>query len=68
MIVLALYNKYKQDGDSFVPKYKDFLASGGSKSPKELAEEMGLDLSSEEFWKSGLNEVKKLFEELKSLN
>jgi oligoendopeptidase F len=65
MIVLGLFNKYKQEGTSFVPKYKNLLASGGSKSPLELTREIGIDLDSEEFWKNGLTEVERLFNELK---
>ena len=67
MIVLGLYNKYRQEGASFAPQYKQFLAKGGSKSPYELGLEMGIDLNSEEFWNSGLQEVARQFKVLKEI-
>ena len=33
LLVLALYRKYQQEGPSFVPKYLNLLATGGSESP-----------------------------------
>lgn len=67
MIVVGLFNKYRTEGTSFVPKYKQFLANGGSKSPLDLAKDMGIDLNSEQFWSSGLKEVGRLFTELKNM-
>ena len=67
MIVLGLFNKYRKEGVSFVPKYKEFLGNGGSKAPLELAKNMDIDLNSEEFWISGLQEVERLFSELKMM-
>jgi len=65
LIVLGLYNKYREEGESFVPKYKEFLKAGGSESPEAIAKKIGLDLNSEEFWLSGIREIRRLFEELK---
>ena len=67
MIVLGLYNKYRKEGASFAPKYKQFLASGGSKSPLDLGQQMGIDLNSEEFWNSGLQEIARQFNTLKNM-
>ncbi len=66
LIVLALYNKFKSEGDSFKPKFKAFLAAGSSKSPLELVKEMGMDLTTKEFWQMGLNEMRSLLEEVRS--
>ena len=30
LLVLALFQKYKEDGEAFVPRYLDLLRSGGS--------------------------------------
>ncbi|MHA2101922.1 MAG: M3 family metallopeptidase [Candidatus Hodarchaeales archaeon] len=65
LIVLGLYSKYREEGESFVPQYKEFLKAGGSESPETIAKMIGLDLNSEEFWISGLKEIRRLFEELK---
>ena len=67
LVVLGMWNKYKEEGKAFIPKFKTFLASGGSKSPKELAEQTGIDLTSIKFWENGMKEVSTLFEKLKKL-
>ncbi|MHA2365450.1 MAG: M3 family metallopeptidase [Candidatus Hodarchaeales archaeon] len=67
LLVLALYNQYHNEGESFIPKYKEFLAAGGSKSPEELGKVLGMDLTSPEFWETGFTEIKRLINELKTL-
>ncbi|MFX0171950.1 MAG: M3 family metallopeptidase, partial [Candidatus Hodarchaeota archaeon] len=67
LLVMSLYNKYKKEGKTFVPKFKHFLATGGSKSLLELGKEMGVDLEPKKFWQMGLNEFKTILEETKKL-
>ncbi|MFX1538035.1 MAG: M3 family metallopeptidase, partial [Promethearchaeota archaeon] len=67
LIVLALYNKFKNEGDSFKPKFKAFLAAGSSKSPQELVKDMGMDLTTKEFWQMGLDEIRTILKDVKSL-
>ncbi|MHA2245654.1 MAG: M3 family metallopeptidase [Candidatus Hodarchaeales archaeon] len=67
LIVLALYNKFKKEGESFKPKFKSFLADGSSKSPQELVKDMDMDLSTKEFWQMGLDEMRDILREVKSL-
>ncbi|MFW9916845.1 MAG: M3 family metallopeptidase, partial [Candidatus Thorarchaeota archaeon] len=67
LLVLALYEKYRQEGASFIPKYKAFLAAGGTKSPQEHAKEFGLDLTKREFWEAGIAEIRRLLTEFKAL-
>ena len=54
LLVLALYALYKKEGSSFVPKYLDLLAAGGSQTPYKLLEPFGVDPDDAEFWNSGL--------------
>lgn len=54
LLVLALYNRYQQDGAAFVPKYLELLKAGGSASPYELLRPFGLDLDDPVFWQGGL--------------
>ncbi len=54
LLVLALYNLYKKEGDSFVPKYEQLLAAGGSLSPYDLVKPFGVDLDDPLFWQGGL--------------
>ncbi len=67
LIVLALYNKFKSEGDSFKPKFKAFLAAGSSKSPQELVKDMGMDLTRKEFWQMGLDEIRVILRDVKNL-
>lgn len=60
LLVLALFGLYKSGFKDFESKYIEFLSSGGSKSPKELVESFGFDIESVEFWKIGLDEVKRV--------
>jgi len=54
LFVFALYRLYKEQGKSFVPKLKRLLAAGASRSPRELASELGFDITSTEFWGKGI--------------
>jgi hypothetical protein len=36
LLVLALYRRYTEEGDRFVPRYVELLAGGGSGTPEEL--------------------------------
>jgi oligoendopeptidase F len=54
LLVLALYQKYKQDGPAFVPKYLDLLAAGGSDAPHVLLAKLGVDVTDSAFWELGL--------------
>lgn len=72
LLVLALFGLYKSQKtprmkERFVKKYTNFLASGGSKSPKELIRAFGLNLESDKFWLIGMSEVQKMLEEFKGL-
>ena len=65
MIVLVLYNQYKKEGRSFVPKYKELLRAGGSKFPAEMFNEIGFDLYNYKFWEAGIDELRNIFSKLK---
>ena len=54
LFVFALYRLYKEQGKSFIPKLKRLLAAGASRSPRELASELGFDITSIEFWGKGI--------------
>ncbi|MFX1467664.1 MAG: M3 family oligoendopeptidase [Promethearchaeota archaeon] len=67
LFVYALYNVYKTEGKEFVPKFKKLLASGGSLSPQELANIVGLDLTKPEFWKLGIKQYEDFVNQLEKL-
>lgn len=67
LIVLALYNSYRQEGEAFVPRYKAFLATGNAKSPEEMVHELGFDLADKKFWEMGFVEIERLLDELEEI-
>ena len=54
LLALAVYGRYEEEGESFVPAYIDLLSAGGSKSPEKLGEIVGIDLADPGFWDKGL--------------
>jgi len=67
LLVLALYQKYLEEGPVFVPKYLELLAKGGSEKPQTMLKPLGIDLSDPDFWQKGYDFVGGLLNELKKL-
>ena len=63
LLVLALYNIYKQEGESFAPKYIDVLAAGDSDYPDKIMAKVGVDLNDPGFWQNGVDAVLDLIEQ-----
>ena len=64
LFVFALYKLYKEQGKRFVPKLKGLLAAGSSKSPCELSNELGFDITDEKFWEKGIKQAEEFIEML----
>jgi oligoendopeptidase F len=67
LLVLALVKKYEQEGPSFVPKYLDMLASGGSEAPHVLVGKLGVDVTDPGFWELGLRLLGDMVDEAEEL-
>ena len=57
LLALSVYRLYTERGEEIVPSYLEMLAAGGSRSPEELGEIVGVDLTDPGFWDSGLDLV-----------
>jgi oligoendopeptidase F len=57
LLALSVYQRYLEGGETFVPRYLELLAAGGSRSPQELGAIVGIDLADPGFWESGLKLV-----------
>jgi oligoendopeptidase F len=57
LLALSVYQRYLDEGETFVPRYIELLAAGGSKAPEELGAIVGIDLADPGFWSSGLRLV-----------
>lgn len=67
LLVLSLYQQYKNEGSSFIPKYLNILSSGGSRKPEELLKESGMDISRDEFWQQGFDLLGDKIQELENM-
>jgi oligoendopeptidase F len=54
LLALSAYGRFAQEGQSFVPRYLELLAAGGSRSPEALGAIVGIDLADPGFWDAGL--------------
>ncbi len=59
LLALSVYQRYEQEGPKLVPRYLEMLAAGGSKSPEELGQIVGIDLADPGFWEAGLDLVER---------
>ena len=59
LLALAVYGRYEEQGESFVPAYLELLEAGGSRSPEELGQIVGVDLADPGFWDRGLDIVER---------
>jgi oligoendopeptidase F len=67
LLVLALVQKYKQEGPAFVPRYLELLAAGGSDAPHVLLAKLGVDVTDPVFWELGLRLLGEMVAEAEKL-
>jgi len=67
LLVLALYQQYKNDGAPFVPRYERILSYGGSAGPAHIIGEAGFDMTAPDFWQGGFDVLQGLMDELEAL-
>lgn len=65
--VLALFNRYEEEGKPFIARYLALLEAGGSQAPEQLVASMGFDLRQARFWEGGFAVMKKYLDELRAL-
>lgn len=67
LLVLALYQQFKAEGESFKPKYLKILSAGGSEAPERILSEAGINIRDAKFWQGGFDVLEKLVSALESL-
>lgn len=67
MFVYALYERYLQEGKAFVPKLVKALSAGGSVSPLEIGEIVGLNVAAPDFWNGGLKVFERFIGDLEKI-
>lgn len=67
LLVFALYQQYLEEGESFIPKYKEFLSMGSSASPADLTAIVSADINHPDFWRKSLRYIETLVDQLEEL-
>lgn len=67
LLVLALYQKYREEGEAFVERYLGLLSSGGSDAPHVLLAKLGVDVTDPQFWGLGLKLLEGMVAEAEEL-
>lgn len=68
LLVLSLYHQFRKEGkSSFIPKYYKLLSTGGSRKTEEILSDIGIDISSRDFWQQGFDLVEKNVQDLRDL-
>jgi oligoendopeptidase F len=67
LLVLALFNLYKERGAAFVPQFIEVLAAGDSDWPDQILAKIGVDLTDLNFWNEGLNALRELVDQEEQL-
>ena len=67
LLVLALYQQYRIEGEAFIPRYLRILSYGGSEAPMKILTEAGLDITLPDFWQGGFDVLEKMIDELDQL-
>jgi len=68
LLVLALYQQYRVEGEAFIPRYLKILSYGGSESPIKILTEAGLDVTSPTFWQGGFDVIQNMIAELEKMS
>jgi oligoendopeptidase F len=67
LLVLSLYQQYKNEGKSFIARYLEMLAAGGSKSPVDILDRAGFNVRNPEFWQGGFDVLSEMVSQLEAI-
>lgn len=66
LFALGLYSQYKESPKKFPSQYQELLKNTGSMTCEEVCKLAGFDITTKDFWLSGIKELKLEFEEWKT--
>lgn len=66
LFALGLYSQYKESPKEFPSQYQELLKNTGSITCEEVCKLAGFDITTKDFWLSGIKELKLEFEEWKT--
>ncbi len=65
LLTLALFQRYLDEGEAFVPGYLHLLESGGSQRPERALAQLGIDINQPEFWNRGFRVIEGFLADLR---
>ena len=66
LLTLALFQRYIDEGEAFVPGYLRLLESGGSQRPERVLAQLGIDINQPEFWDRGFRVIEGFLTDLEA--
>jgi oligoendopeptidase F len=66
LLTLALFQRYLDEGEAFVPGYMRLLESGGSQRPERALAQVGIDINQPEFWSRGFRVIEGFLADLRA--
>ena len=66
LFALGLYSQYKNNPNGFPLQYQELLKNTGSMTCEEVCKSAGFDITTKDFWLSGVKELKAELEEWKN--
>jgi oligoendopeptidase F len=67
LLVLSLYQQYREEGEGFKPRYIEILSAGGSDSPIRVLDQAGVDVHSPDFWEGGFGVLDDALKQLEAI-
>lgn len=67
LFAMGLYTQFRNEGESFIPKYKALLKATATCSVEDTAKMAGIDLTKPDFWRSSLQTFANLIDEYTEL-
>lgn len=67
LLVLALYRRFQEQGESFKADYIKMLSYGGSARPEQILSEVGIDMTDPAFWQGGFDVIRDMVDELEAI-
>jgi len=67
LLVMALFQQYKQKGSVFAEEYVALLRKGGSMWPHELMGSVGIDIKDPKFWDGGIAVLSGMVDEFEKI-
>lgn len=64
LLTLALFQRYLDQGEAFVPAYIQLLENGGSERPEVALAGIGIDINDPDFWDQGFKVMQGFFTDL----